>query len=312
MNREHARARELPIRRRNGNKTDVACNGIRDRRGRVNGAFLTAREITVEAQAREETATDKPIDANTSLAQSNHDLQRFATVVAHDLHSPLATINTISMWILKEYGDKLGPDGREYLTFLQNSVERMRALVDAVLVSSVDGQSDALHAPVDCGQVIMWVLRNLQAEIQSAGASIRLGPLPVVLANEQRLEQVFQNLISNAIRYRRPNFPLHVRVSAAQDDGEWIFCVEDNGMGIEAEYRERIFELFQPGAGIGLSICRRVIEQHGGRIWVVSEPGRGSRFYFTIPRREKQTRLRKGASGTRPASAGQRAVAPGS
>jgi len=159
---------------------------------------------------------------------------------------------------------------------------------------------------------MLWVLRNLQAEIQAAGASIRLDPLPVVLANEQRLEQVFQNLISNALRYRRPDVPLHVRVSAVREDGEWIFCVEDNGVGIEAEYRERIFELFQPGAGMGLSICRRVVEQHGGRIWVVSRLGRGARFYFAIPSREKQTNRHKGASRRRPAPAGQRAGAPNS
>jgi signal transduction histidine kinase len=252
----------------------------------------------------EKAATEELIGVNERLALSNRDLQRFAGVVAHDLHSPLATINTLTMWILREYGDKLGEDGREYLTLLQNSVERMRALVDAVLQSSMDRHGGDLVAPMDCGKVIASVLRNLDAEIHAAGASIRIDPLPVVLGNEHRLEQVFQNLVSNAIRYRRPGFALQIHVCATQEDGEWIFCVEDNGVGIEAEYRERIFELFQPGAGMGLSICRRAVEQHGGRIWVVSEPGRGSRFHFAIPSRERQTCVGKEASRTRPAPAG--------
>jgi signal transduction histidine kinase len=291
--------------RRNGTKTGAPCDAAPIPDGGINGApSLAAREITPEALAREKGAIEELIGANKRLAQSNRDLQRFASVVAHDLHSPLATINTLSMWILKEYGGSLGEDGREYLTFLQNSVERMRGLVDAVLQSSIDRHVDDLVAAVDCGKVMASVLKNLQPEIRAAEASIRINPLPVVLGNEHRLEQVFQNLVSNAICYRRPDFPLQVRVSATQEEGEWIFCVEDNGMGIEAEYRERIFELFQPGVGMGLSICRRAIEQHGGRIWVVSEPSRGSRFLFAIPSREKQTCLGKEASRTRTASAG--------
>jgi len=309
MNRVRARVRELLMHRSDGTETRIACDAapLRDHQQRVIRALLTASKVTAEVSAKEEAAIRELIAANKSLARSNQDLKRFASVVAHDLHSPLATINTLSMWILKEYGGKLGGDGRDYLTFLQNSVERMRALVDAVLQSStVDRQSDDLQASVDCEQVMVWVLRNLQAEIQAAGASIELDPLPIVFANEHRLQQVFQNLMSNAIRYRRPDCPLHVRVNAAEEDGEWTFCVEDNSRGIEAEYREKIFELFQPGAAMGLSICRRAVEQDGGRIWVVSEPGQGSRFYFTIPTREKKSSSPevRGQVGSAPQAAG--------
>jgi signal transduction histidine kinase len=304
MKRERTRAKELQMLPKNGIRTAVAYDAarLRTRQERINGPMPSARETRAEVQGKEESAIEQLVRANRDLARSNQDLERFASVVAHDLRSPLATINTLSMWILKDYADKLGVDGREYLTFLQNSVERMSALVDAVLQNStMQYQSDDVLGPVDCGQVMLWVLRNLQAEIQAARASIKLDPLPVVLANEHRLQQVFQNLMSNAIRYRRPDFLLHVRVSAAQKDGEWTFCVQDNGRGIEAEYRERIFELFQPGAGMGLSICRRAVEQHGGRIWVASKPGQGSRFYFTIPSSEKKSPPRKAASKARPA-----------
>ena len=313
MNRVRARVRELLMHRIDITEAAMACDAapLRARHGPINRALLAANAVAAEVQVKDEAEIEDLISVNGSLARSNQDLQRFASVVAHDLHSPLATINTLSMCILKEFGDKLGVDGRDYLTFLQNSVDRMRALVDAVLQSSgVDRTNDHLQAPVDCGQVMMWVLRNLQAEIQATGASIKLDPLPVVLGNEHRLQQVFQNLISNAIRYRRPDSLLHIRVSAAREDEEWTFCVEDNSRGIEAEYREKIFELFRPGAGMGLSICRTVVEEHGGRIWVVSEPGQGSRFYFTIPSREKKSSPRKGAGRAGSASAGQWASAP--
>jgi signal transduction histidine kinase len=183
---------------------------------------------------------------------------------------------------------------------LRNSVEKMIALVEGVLQNS---RMDDNSPPgwFDCNAALTFTITQLQSKIRSAGAAVTSDLLPSVFGNRGMLVQIFQRLISNSIRYRNPHVPLHIHVSATKDRGEWIFSVEDNGMGIEPQRLNGIFELFQRagapargGVGPGLPICKRVIEMHGGRMWVDSEPSRGARFYFTIPESTAESSPRKG------------------
>jgi len=232
--------------------------------------------------------------SNAQLAQSNFDLERFATVVAHDLHTPLDAISTVIYALYEECGQRLDPQLREYLGFLENSAERMRALLDAVLrCSRVDQNTTSMSSYVDCAEIVAHVLEDLQPQVRRSGAIITADPLPTVFASAPQVAQVFLNLISNAIRYHRPELPPRVHLSAVEEEHAWALSVEDNGIGIEAEEVPRIFDLFSRARvedkshpRIGLAVCRRVIENHGGRIWVETAPGKGSRFTFTLPKAE--------------------------
>jgi len=228
------------------------------------------------------------IQAVNRLLQANRYLQQLAVTIAHDFLSPLATIKSLASWISQAHGPDLGSSGVEDLELLQQSVDRLRALVDAVLECSQIGLEGSPFSAFDCEQAVASIVKSLQAEIGSTGAAITVDPLPRIFGNRELLASVFQNLISNAIRCRKPGVRPNIHVSVSKGRGEWIFAVEDDGIGIDPDCRERIFELFpQAGSkgrlGIGLSICKRVVEMHGGRIWVESEPGRGARFSFTIP-----------------------------
>jgi two-component system, chemotaxis family, sensor kinase Cph1 len=232
--------------------------------------------------------------ANKRLERSNLDLQRFALVVAHDLHAPLSTMTAIIYSMLEECGEKLDSQTREYFELLEKSAERMRAILDAVLqYSKTDQPVGKSVASVDCSKLVADTIGDLQSEIRKFGAAITVDPLPILFANEPQLAQVFLNLISNAIQFRRPDVPLRIHVSAREAEHEWTFSVDDNGIGIEAKDRERIFEMFQRvhveargTFGIGLGICKNAIDKHGGQIWVESTPGKGSRFSFTLPKFE--------------------------
>ena len=251
-------------------------------------------------------------DANERLAQSNLDLLRFATVVAHDLHAPLSTITSVIYTLRDECAQNLDPQVQEYLGFLEMSARRMRALLDSILeYSQLDENPGNQSALVDCNQVVVDVIGDLQSEICRSGAIITVDFLPTVLANEPHLYQVFLNLISNAIQYRRSDVTPRIRVSANEDERAWTLSVEDNGIGIDRKEVGGIFELFQKveaqdrnRLGMGLAICKRVIEKHGGRIWVESAPGKGSRFSFTWPNDETARAPMRTADSAHSAHAG--------
>src|SRR6266571_5329072 len=228
----------------------------------------------------------------TELEHSNRELEQFAYVASHDLQEPLRMVSSYTQLLERRYGDKLDDKAREFIGYAVDGAVRMQRLINDLLeFSRVSTRGKALQ-PVDVTRVLGTVRANLSVAIQDAGALVTNDALPTVMADETQLVQLLQNLIGNAIKFRGRERP-HVHVGAQATATEWVFAVRDNGIGIAPEYFERIFVIFQrlhardeyPGTGIGLAVCRRILDRHGGRIWVESEPGRGSTFYFALPAR---------------------------
>ncbi len=227
---------------------------------------------------------------NGKLSESNRDLRRFAAVVAHDLQSPLNAIALSVEELERELGDNPEPEPASYVKLIVKSVARMGRLIrGAYNYSVLDRASRRTLEAVDCSHIMRATLRTLAREITSSRSTVSYATLPTVLGDSEQIAQLFENLIGNAIKYRRLDVAARIHVSVEARDGEWIFLVRDNGIGIKPENAERIFQPFEKlrpdpeGAGMGLAICRRVVEWHGGRIWVESEFGSGSTFYFTLP-----------------------------
>ena len=263
----------------------------------------SARSITVlrrqqEALERNEQVLRQVAD---DLVQSNHDLEQFAYVCSHDLKEPLRMVTAFTGLLRDNYAGRLDDKADEYIRFATEGAARMQVLIDDLLAYSRIGK-DKEVAAIDVGAVVTAALENLRQGIGEAGARITCEPLPTVQANALEMSQLFQNLIGNAIKFRDSRRPVEIRVSACRITGKtpghgaapgawWQFTVRDNGIGIEPQYAGQIFVIFQrlhtqdeyPGTGVGLAICKKIVERHGGRIWVESEPGAGSTFCFTLP-----------------------------
>lgn len=266
--------------------------------------------------------------ANTELIRSNKDLEEFAYIAAHDLRSPLQILKAFTYLLSQKYQGVLDEKAERYITCIIEAGNRMERLIQDLLNYSRVGVKAIELEQLDCNQILQHVLTNLQTELESSGAAITYAELPTVMGNATQLIQLFQNLISNAIKFRRPTVRPQVKISVEYKDcragivgdfeatfwtdrggtptslmmptehqtcqynrvGEWVFGVQDNGIGIEPEYFERIFHVFQrlhppeeyPGTGIGLAICKKIVERHGGHLWVESHPGLGTSFYFTL------------------------------
>jgi signal transduction histidine kinase len=224
------------------------------------------------------------------LARSNAELEQFAYVASHDLQEPLRAVASSTQFIAKHYGDKLGPEADEFIGYTVNGVRRMRALINDLLSYSRVGTRGGEFKPVRCELVLTETLQNLRGAVRDKNAVVTHTPLPTVLADATQLGQLFQNLIGNAIKFCG-NGPPRVHVSAQRNGREWTFMVRDEGIGIDPEHVDLVFEVFQrlhtdaeySGTGIGLAICKKIVERHGGRIWVESRLGSGSTFRFTIP-----------------------------
>lgn len=231
--------------------------------------------------------------SNTALERSNLELQQFAYIASHDLQSPLRSISGFVQLLRAEYEGKLDTRADDWIRRTVQSIQQMQLLIrDLLAYSHVDSKSH-LFQTVHFQEVFDETVSRLEAVIHETAAKITCGELPTVTGDRLQLIQVLQNLIDNALKYRS-TAPPHIHVSAVYDTNEWVVSVRDNGIGIEQKHHTRIFEIFRrlhdqqeyPGTGIGLAVCRRVIYRHGGKIWLESEPGRGSTFYFTIPERK--------------------------
>lgn len=225
------------------------------------------------------------------LERSNRELNQFASIASHDLQEPLKVISGFSRLIERRYGDTLGTDAKEFFTAIIEGVDRMERLISDLLAYSRVSTRGKPFERVDSNEVFEKACANLRAAIEENGAEVTSEPLPTILADEIQLIQLFQNLIGNAIKYRSLSRPPRIHLSAEQQKGEWVFHVQDNGIGIEPRNFDRIFQIFQrlhtreehPGTGIGLAICKKIVERHGGRIWVDSVPEEGSTFSFSVP-----------------------------
>lgn len=274
--------------------------------GKVVRLFGTAQDITERKKAEEELkraygnlelkVQKRTVELNKLIAElkrSNEELQQFAHVSSHDLQEPLRTIASFTQLLERRYKGKFDEDADEFMEYIVEASVRMKEQIEGLLDYSRVGTKGKDFEEVDMNEVLIQTINILNSQIREADAEITYEELPIVMGDADQLQRVFQNLISNAIKFKKQEELLKIHISATKDEenNEYIFSVKDNGIGIEEQYKERIFTIFQrlhtrdvyEGTGIGLSIVKRIIERHGGRIWVESDFGVGSTFYFTLP-----------------------------
>lgn len=236
------------------------------------------RELAREASRAEE------------LGRSNRELEDFAYIASHDLQAPLRRIAGFAQLLVERYRGKLDVDADDYIGRIIASTERMQRLIQDLLTYSRAGSRELTPERVDASKVLREVLADLEPVIRDCGAAVSADPLPAVIADYGQFTRLLQNLIGNALKFHAPDRAPQVRVAARRAGGEWVFSVADNGIGIETKFAEDIFKMFRrlhsssayAGTGIGLAVARKIVERHGGRIWVESEPGQGSTFHFTL------------------------------
>jgi PAS domain S-box-containing protein len=255
-------------------------------------AALQQLNEALELTVQERTATLN--QANEELTRSNQELEQFAYVASHDLQEPLRAVMGYTQLLAKGYSDQLDETGQQYAAYVVEGAARMQQLIQDLLEYSRVGTRDLILTPTHCTAVLERVLECLQPAIAQSSAIITYDPLPIVTADKTQLTQLLQNLIGNAIKFRR-ELPPRIHISATcnldEERSHYLFSIRDNGIGIKPRYLERIFEIFKrlhtrrefPGTGIGLAICKKIVDRHKGHIWAESEPGSGTIFYFTIP-----------------------------
>jgi PAS domain S-box-containing protein len=276
----------------------LTISPIMEESGMVTRASAISRDITFKKQVEEELRRYAE-----ELALSNEELYVFSYAASHDLQEPLRSIQNFIETLNKKYKKRLGAEMEEQISSADDGVTRMYRLITDFLMYSRVGTERAAKEDMDCNLALKDALANLEVAIKESKAGIKQFTLPKIHGNFVQITQVFQNLVANAIKYQGENKPM-IEVSAEKKDNMWLFAVKDNGIGIEQWFSERIFIVFQklhdhrkyPGSGIGLALCKRVIEKHGGKIWFESEVGKGTTFYFTLPVLEgKETKSKKQA-----------------
>jgi PAS domain S-box-containing protein len=257
---------------------------MRDGEGQVIGVLGIARDITARHQAEQQLKATLA-----ELARSNEELAQFAYVASHDLQEPLRMVSSYTQLLARRYQGRLDADADEFIAFAVDGANRMQLLITDLLAYSRVGTRGKRFEPTDFAATLGAALINLKAAIGESGAEVTHDPLPTLRADKSQITQLFQNLIANAVKFHGGE-PPRIHVSAVQQGQEWLFSIRDNGIGIEPQYADGIFAIFHrlhtreefPGTGIGLAICKKTVERHGGRIWVESELGKGSTFHFTI------------------------------
>lgn len=245
--------------------------------------------LQLERQRRELDVMDELRRSRAELQRSNHDLEQFVHTISHDLREPLRSISSHLQQVERRFAAELGEDGARWIDYAVSGAKRLHALIGDLLRFSRAGGAPEPAEPANPKEILETALADLSTFIQENGAEVQHGPLPLVAAHPAEVAQIFQNLISNAIRYRG-NAPPRIRIDARADGDEVVFSVADNGRGIDERHFQRIFEVFQrldpdqtEGTGIGLAIVKRLVDHRGGRVWVESTPGSGSTFCFTLP-----------------------------
>jgi len=258
---------------------------------RMQMILLAIEDITERKRVEKELKqADELKQAVEALELSNRDLEQFAYVASHDLQEPLRMVSSFTQLLAKRYQGKLDKDADEFIAYIVAGAKRMQALINDLLTySRLDTRGESF-GPIDSEAAFNQAVANLRVAIKEGEAVITHDPLPPLIADNSQIVQLFQNLLGNAIKFRGKE-PPRVHVSARQENNEWVFSFRDNGIGIAPDYFDRVFVIFQrlhgreeyPGTGTGLAICKRIVERHGGHIWVESEPNKGSTFYFAIP-----------------------------
>jgi PAS domain S-box-containing protein len=265
---------------------DVAASLFKDEAEKLAFGFAFVEDITERKRAEE-----KIEQYAAELERSNEELEQFAYVISHDLREPARMVKSYMDLLAERYQGQLDEKADMFIDHAVDGAERMQEMISALLDLSRVGRRGKKPTPVDVEVVLERTLRSLGRAIEEANAEVTHDPLPTVMADEAQLAQVFQNLIANAIKFHRDDVPPQVHISAERKGDEWVFSVADSGIGIDPEQADRIFQIFQrlhteeeyEGTGIGLALCKRIVERHGGRIWVGSEVGVGSTFTFTLP-----------------------------
>ncbi len=256
----------------------------------ANGQVVWVGTVVADITERKQ-AEDALRDFARRLERSNQELENFAYIASHDLQEPLRMVSSYTQLLAKRYRGRLDSDADDFINYAVEGVTRMRALItDLLAVSRVDKKGAAFQ-PTDFNQVVERAQAVLHPVLEQARAELVVGELPALPADQSQMQQVFQNLLGNALKFRRPDRGLHMEIGAEREGEEWVFRVRDNGIGIDPQHLERIFIMFQrlhtraeyPGTGIGLAIVKKIIERHGGRIWAESKPGEGATFLFTLP-----------------------------
>lgn len=268
-----------------------AVTVIRDKEGRAIGTVAVNRDITGQLQIEE------ALRAQThTLEVRNEDLAQFAYAASHDLQEPLRMITVYLQLLSQRYSGQLDKEADEFIGYALDGATRMRQLITDLLAYAKIGRNNLFFTEVSLGKVLQQVLANLDLPIQENRVTITYDPLPTVIAEKTQMLQLFQNLLSNAIKFKSQHKPV-IHISVHQDDTHWIIHVKDNGIGIDPKLSEKVFTIFQrlhtrqeyPGTGIGLAICKRIVQNHGGAIWLQSEPDAGSTFSFSLPIAREKT-----------------------
>ena len=274
-------------------KTAVAAIAEGDFNTRIN--IQSEDEIGVLANSfnnmseKLSTTIDQLNRANETLEKANQELQDFTYIVSHDLQEPLRKVHSFGQFLFEDCNDQLSDDGKDYVSRMQNASMKMKTLIQDLLKLSRIGAADTVFKPVNIKNVIDIVLDDLSVAITESDAEIIVGDLPDVMGQDTMLIQLFENILGNALKYRTPDRKPRIEISAEEQNGRVTFSIKDNGIGIEDKFKDKIFGVFQrlhssryEGTGIGLALCKKVIDKHGGKIWVESDFGKETTFYFTL------------------------------